>query len=135
MGEWYEIGLLVGLGVAIGVLAAGIQPRPFVAAAAGALLGLALGFGISHWDEAVGALVGGVTGGFGAAPVVRGALRRGGTRFGVALFVAIGAAVAAGLAFVPVLGYLEAVAVPALALRLRSREPDRHAGLRTLARD
>jgi hypothetical protein len=47
-----------------------------------------------------------------------------------------GAAVAlAALAFVPGLGYVEAVAVPALGLRLRRRAPQRHAGLRTLARD
>ena len=32
-------------------------------------------------------------------------------------------------------GYLEAVAVPALGARLRSRAPERHAGLRSLARD
>jgi len=36
---------------------------------------------------------------------------------------------------VPFVGYLEAVVLPALGLRLRSREPERHAGLRTLARD
>jgi hypothetical protein len=43
--------------------------------------------------------------------------------------------IVAALAFVPGLGYLEAVALPALGLRLRSRLPDRFAGLRTLARD
>jgi hypothetical protein len=36
---------------------------------------------------------------------------------------------------VPALGYLEAVALPALAARLRRRSPERYAGLRTLARD
>src|SRR6266705_124610 len=46
-----------------------------------------------------------------------------------------GALVAAGLAFVPVVGYLEAAVLPLLGLRLRRREPDRHAGLRTLTRD
>jgi len=34
-----------------------------------------------------------------------------------------------------VLGYLEALAVPLLGARLRRRAPDRHAGLRSLARD
>ena len=43
--------------------------------------------------------------------------------------------IAAALAFVPIVGYVMAVALPALGLRTRSREPDRHAGLRTLARD
>jgi hypothetical protein len=66
---------------------------------------------------------------------VTGALRRGGTRGGTATLVALAALVTAGLAFVPVVGYLEAVALPALALRLRRREPERYAGLRTLARD
>jgi hypothetical protein len=56
-------------------------------------------------------------------------------RVGTAVLVGAGALVVAGLAFVPVLGYLEAAALPALGLRLRRREPDRHAGLRTLARD
>jgi hypothetical protein len=40
----------------------------------------------------------------------------------------------AALAFVPVVGYLEAIVVPALGLRLRRRAPERHAGLRTLAK-
>jgi hypothetical protein len=43
--------------------------------------------------------------------------------------------VLAALALVPFLGYLEAVAVPALATRARHRRPERFAGLRTLARD
>ena len=43
--------------------------------------------------------------------------------------------IAAALAFVPIVGYVLAVALPAFGLRTRSREPDRHAGLRTLARD
>jgi hypothetical protein len=79
--------------------------------------------------------VGGVAGALGAAPVVAGALRRGGTRGGLALLVGLGALAVAALAFVPALGYLESVALPALGLRLRSRLPDRFAGLRTLARD
>ena len=44
------------------------------------------------------------------------------------------ALVAAGLAFVPVAGYLEALALPAFAARLRRRQPERYAGLRTLAK-
>jgi hypothetical protein len=76
-----------------------------------------------------------VLGSLGASPVVSGALRRGGTRGGTALLVGIAALIAAALAFVPVLGYLEAAALPVLGRRLRRREPERHAGLRTLARD
>jgi hypothetical protein len=66
--------------------------------------------------------------------IVRGALRRGGTRGGTALLVAVAAVAAAGLAFVPVVGFVEAVALPALAVRLRRRSPERYAGLRTLAK-
>jgi hypothetical protein len=43
--------------------------------------------------------------------------------------------VLAGLAFVPVLGYLEALLLPVLAARLRARANKRHAGLRILAKD
>jgi hypothetical protein len=46
------------------------------------------------------------------------------------------AAVALGaLAFVPVAGYLIAVAVPGVAARLRARANRTYAGLRILARD
>ena len=135
MGTWYEIGVLVGIGVAIGVLAAAIAPRAVVAAIVGGALGVAVGFGVGNWEEAVAGGIGGVAGGLGAAPIVSGALRRGGTRLGVALLVGGGAVIAAGLAFVPVLGYLQAAAVPALGARLRSKEPEKYAGLRTLAGD
>jgi hypothetical protein len=66
---------------------------------------------------------------------VAGALRRGGTRSGLALIVAAAAVGLAAVAFLPVAGYLEAVALPALALRLRRSQAERYAGLRTLARD
>jgi hypothetical protein len=39
------------------------------------------------------------------------------------------------LAWIPVVGYLEAALVPAFATRLRRRAPERYAGLRSLARD
>jgi hypothetical protein len=135
MGAWYTIGILVGAGAALGVLVAGFVPRFGVAAAVALAVGAAIGYVLFDWDEAVGGGIGGLLGGLGATPVVAGALRRGGTRGGTAALIAIGAAVVAGLAFVPVVGYLEAAALPLLALRARRREPDRHAGLRTLARD
>jgi hypothetical protein len=135
MGDWYTIGLLVGLGVALGILASTVVPRWIVAAVAAAVVAAVIGLLVDNWDEALGGAIGGVAGAVGAAPVVAGALRRGGTRGGLALFVGLGALGAAALAFVPVVGYLEALAVPALGLRLRSRAPDRHAGLRTLAKD
>ena len=76
----------------------------------------------------------GLVGGVASAVVVAGALRRGGTRGGTALLVGVASLVVAAAAFVPVLGYLEALALPALAVRLRRRAGERYAGLRTLAK-
>jgi hypothetical protein len=135
MGAWYAIGVLAGVGVAFGLGAAVIVPRWLFAAVPAAGLGAAVGLLTARWPEAVGGGVGGLAGALGAAPVVAGALRRGGTKGGLALFVGIGACAVAGLAFVPGVGYLEAVVLPALGFRLRSRLPERFAGLRTLARD
>lgn len=134
MGSWYWIGVLVGLGAALGVLCTGLLPR-WVSAVVAAAAAAGIGIAVLGWDEAVGGLVGGASGGLAAIPIVRGALRRGGTRGGLAALVSLGALGVAALAFVPVLGYLEAVALPGVALRLRAREPERYAGLRTLARD
>jgi hypothetical protein len=135
MGSWYTIGLLAGVGAALGVLAAGLFPRLVAAALGAAAVAVGIGFAWFDWDEAVAGAVGGVLGALGATIIVTGALRRGGTRGGTAVLVGLAAVVTAGLAFVPALGYLEAVVLPALALRLRRREPERYAGLRTLARD
>ena len=135
MGDWYTIGILVGLGAAIGVAATGVLRRALAGLVVAAVAAVAIGLVFGQWDEAVGGAVGAVCGSIGSAPLVRGTLRRGGTRGGTALLLALAALVGAALAFVPVLGYLEAVAVPALGARLRSRAPERHAGLRSLARD
>jgi hypothetical protein len=135
MGAWYSIGILAGLGTAIGVAAAGTLRRLIPAAVLAAAIAVAIGFAFWQWDEAVGGLVGALCGAFGSSPLVAGALRRGGTRGGTATLLLLASLVGAALAFVPVLGYLEALAVPALGARLRRRAPDRHAGLRSLARD
>ena len=137
MSGWYWIGVSAGLGAAIGVLVAGFAARG--AAVAGLLLGAGIGYAIDAWQpgswgDIVAAALGGALAGLGAAVIVRGALRRGGTRGGTAILVAGAALVAAGLAFVPVAGYLEALALPAFAARLRRRQPERYAGLRTLAK-
>ena len=138
MGNWYSIGVFAGLGVALGIAAAGVfggrrfaLVAPFLAAAAG----VALGIFFADAEEAVAAGVGGMLGAAGTLQLVRGALGRGGTRLGTALFVLLGALVAAALAFIPLVGYVEAVAVPALGMRLRKRAGERYAGLRSLARD
>lgn len=144
MGSWYWIGVALGLGTAIGVLVAGavgaVRTVVLVAAVAVALAGAAVGFGIDEWQtgswaDIVAAAAGAMLGLFCAAQVVAGALRRGGTRGGTGALVGGGALVLAGAAFIPVVGYLEAVALPALAARLRRTQPERYAGLRTLARD
>jgi hypothetical protein len=139
MGDWYTIGLALGLGTAVGVLFAGILSSTPLGRIAGIALaggvGGVIGLVIEDWTEVAGGAVGGVVGAAAAAIVVAGALRRGGTRGGLALIVAAVAAGLAGLAFVPAAGYVAAVALPALAARLRRTQAERYAGLRTLARD
>jgi len=139
VGSWYWIGVCAGLGVGIGVLLAALfgASRALLAAAlvlaAGA--GVVVGFVLGQWDEAVGGGAGGALGSLGAAQLVAGTLRRGGTRLGTALFIGAAAVLLAALAWIPGIGYVEATVVPALAARLRGRVPERYAGLRSLARD
>lgn len=144
MGSWYWIGVSVGLGAAAGLLLAGFVGRTRAVLIALAIVaggvGAAVGFGIASWQtggwiDRLGGIAGGLLGIGGASQVVGGALRRGGTRAGTATIVGGAAIVAAGIAFVPVAGYLVALALPALAVRLRRARPERYAGLRTLARD
>jgi hypothetical protein len=138
MGSWYWIGVCAGLGVAVGVLLAGFLTGTRAALAAFLLAagaGVAVGFALGQWDEAVGGGVGGALGSIGAAQLVSGTMRRGGSRFGTAVFIALAAVVFAAVAWIPVAGYLEATLVPALAARLRGRAGERYAGLRSLAKD
>ena len=135
MGGWYTIGIFVGLGTSVGLAATAVAGRALVGLVVGAVVGIALGLVFGDWEEAVGGLVGAVCGALGSGPLVAGTLRRGGTRAGTSILLGLVALVGAALAFVPVVGYLEAVAVPIVGARLRRRSPDTHAGLRTLARD
>jgi hypothetical protein len=139
VGGWYWIGVSAGLGVAIGVLVVGIlgATRAFLAVAlvVAAGLGVLVGFGLGSTAEAIGGGAGGVLGAIGAAQIVAGTLRRGGGRFGTAVFMGIAALILAALAWIPAVGFVEAAVVPALAGRLRRRAPERYAGLRSLARD
>ena len=139
MDDWYWIGVCAGIGVAAGVLLAGLlgaSRTGLVAAVAGALLGGALlGLALDDWQEALGGALGGLAGTLGTAQLARGALRAGGTRGGTAALLGLAALVLAAAAFIPVAGYLEALAVPALGARLRQRAGRRFAGLRSLARD
>jgi hypothetical protein len=138
MGHWYWIGMLVGLGAAIGVLVAGALAVSRAGVVLAALLaaggGLLAGLGIGEWDEAVGGAIGGPLGVVGAAQVVQGTLRRGGTRAATAVWIGLGALVVGALALVPGLGYLEAAALPLIGARLRTRAPKKYAGLSSLAR-
>jgi hypothetical protein len=141
MGSWYWIGLAAGIGVGIGIALGALLPkgRPGVAAGLAAILGVAAGIGTGHllggWAEAAGGGSGGLLGAVSSVPIVAGAVRGGGTRLGVAMIVAVAGLVVAALGLVPGLGYLEAAAAPALALRLRRRGGRRYAGLRILAKD
>jgi hypothetical protein len=138
MTDWYTVGLFAGLGVAFGIAVVGVlggRRISLLAPLLAAALGVALGIVLADVEEAVAGGVGGLLGAVGSAQLVRGALGRGGTRAATAFLVLLGAVVVALLALVPGVGYLEAIAVPALGFRLRRREGKRYAGLRTLARD
>ncbi len=139
MGDWYWVGVCLGLGVALGIALTGVLGSSrsgllgaIVLAVAG---GAALGLVIDNWDEVVAGGLGGLAGAFGSAPLTRGALRTGGTRAGTATIIGLGALIVAAGAFVPLVGYLQALAAPAVGARLRRRAGRRFAGLRTLARD
>ena len=135
MGSWYWIGVCAGLGAALGVLALGALRDVRFALPVTLVAAAAAGWLFDEWSGAIAGAVGGVLGAVGASPTVRGALARGGTRGATALLVGVAAVVLAALSFVPVLGYLIALALPVLGLRLHRRAGERHAGLRILARD
>lgn len=132
MGTWYTIGLWLGVGAGAGILLAGVlrMYAPLLAAPAA----FAAAWFLEDWKHAVAAALGALIGAFAAAQIVGGALRRGGTRGGTALLVGTAGAVAAALSLIPVVGYLVVVGVALAAVRLRRREPERYAGLRTLAK-
>jgi hypothetical protein len=135
----YLIGVFAGLGASLGLAVAGFlaanRTGAMVAGVLAAAVTAAVALTLAEWDEAIAGAVGGLLGGTSAGAVVSGALRRGGTRGATGLLVVVAALGAAVLALVPLVGYVEAVALPALARRLRRRAGDRHAGLRILARD
>jgi hypothetical protein len=138
MGDWYSVGVFAGLGVALGIVAAAVLAGRRMSLAApflGAAVGIVLGVVFANADEAAGGGVGGLLGAAGTLELVRGALGRGGTRVATGLLVALGAVLVAALAFIPGVGYVEAIVLPALGARLRRRGGKRYAGLRSLARD
>ena len=138
MHEVWVIGISAGAGAAVGIAAAGLLARSARAPIAAAMLALAvsgvLAWLVFDWKAAVAGAAGGLLGGFGAGVFVRGAVRRGGTSAGTAVLLVGAAAVAFALALIPIVGFLEAVAIPAFALRARRRAGEKYAGLRTLAK-
>lgn len=139
MGAWYTIGLCLGLGLGLGVILSGLLGVNTVGAGVAAIVGAVVGaaFGlvvIGDYAETVAGGVAGLVGALSAAVVVRGAMRRGATRMGVAAYVSMIGLLACLLALIPLVGYLTIVALPLLAARMRGRQPARFAGLRTLAK-
>jgi len=138
MGSWYTIGLCLGLGLGVGVVLVGILGSNVLGVGVGALVGVALGaavgFAIGDTAEVIAGGAGGFLGALAAAAVVHGALRRGATRLGIAAYVGVLGLLICLLALIPAVGYVEAVAIPLLAARMRGRQAARFAGLRTLAK-
>ena len=91
MGDWYEIGITLGLGVAAGLLLAGMFAAwryGLLTSVLGALaIGALAGLLVKGWIGLPGALIGGVIGAVSASLIARGALRLGGTPGGTAFLV------------------------------------------------
>lgn len=138
MAEAYEVGVALGMGVAVGIiLAAILAPRRygFVAAILGVVvIGFVGGLLIRGWLDVPGGVIGGLIGASCGAVVVRGALRRGGTMGGTAFIMGSAGIAIATVSLIPVVGYLVAIGAPIWSLRKVRSEPERYAGLRTLAK-
>jgi hypothetical protein len=133
-----DIGFTLGLGLAAGLLLAGLFAAwryGFLASALGALVvGILAGLLVRGWIGLPGAFVGALIGAVSASIIARGALRRGGTAGGTAFLFVLAAILVGMVALIPFVGYVLAVLVPAAAVRRARQEPTRHAGLRTLAK-
>lgn len=138
MGGWYTIGLCLGLGLGIGVILCGLLGVNGVGVGIATLLavaaGAAVGIGVGDLTETIAGGVGGLLGALAAATVVRGAIRRGATRMGIAAYVGMAGVLVCLLALIPAVGYVVVVLLPLLAVRMRGRQAARYAGLRTLAK-
>ena len=138
MGDWYTIGVALGVALGLGTILSGLLSANTVgvgtAVVLGTALGVAVGMVVEDTAETVAGAAGGFLGALAAAVVVVGALRRGATRLGVATYVGAVGLLVVLLAFVPFAGYVMAIALPLLAVRMRGRQAARYAGLRTLAK-
>ena len=138
MYELWLIGIAAGAGAAVGLAAGGVFARfdraPLVAAIVALVAGALVGWLVFDWKAGVAGGVVGALSGFGAGTFARGAVRRGGTPGGTAMLLVGAGLVAFALSFIPIVGFLEGIAIPVLALRVRRRGGEKYAGLRTLAK-
>jgi hypothetical protein len=121
--DWYWLGVLLGLGVAAGIVGREGR-RPFLGGLSLGLLAIAIVIALvalAWWGVAAFASVGAVS---------AYAMRR---LSGAARLV--GSLATAAIAFVPAVGYLLAIAAPVAGIRLGRRASSRYAGLRVLAKD
>src|SRR3954470_2516995 len=131
--ELWLIGIGAGIGVALGLAAAGAfarSARAPIPAGAGGLIGWLF----LDWKAGAAGAIAGVLSGFGAGTFARGAVRRGGTSGGTAAIFGVVAVLALALSFIPIVGFIEAIAIPVVGLRSRQRAGEKYAGLRTLAK-
>jgi len=119
--------------VLIGILGSNVLGLG-VGAIVGAAVGVAIGLAIGETADVIASGAGGFLGTLSAAAVVHGALRGGGTRLGIAAYLGVLGMLICLVALIPAVGYVEAVAIPLLAARMRGRQAPRYAGLRTLAK-
>ena len=138
MHEIWLMGIAAGIGTALGLAAAGAFARsdraPLLAAAVALVGGGLLGWLLFDWKAGLVGAIAGVLSGFGAGTFARGAVRRGGTPGGTAVILVGAALLALALSFVPIVGFVEAIAIPVVGLRSRQRAGEKYAGLRTLAK-
>ena len=138
MYELWLIGIAAGIGVGLGLAAAGAFARsaraPVFAAAVALVGGGLIGLLVFDWRAGVVGAVAGALSGFGAGTFARGAVRRGGTSGGTAAIFVAAAVLAFALSFIPIVGFVEAIAIPVVGLRSRQRADEKYAGLRTLAK-
>ena len=125
MYELWLIGIAAGIGVALGLAAAGAFARsaraPLLAAAVALVGGGVIGWLVFDWKAGVVGAVAGALSGFGAGTFARGAVSRGGTVGGTAaIFVASRGARFRARRFIPIVGFIEAVAIPVVATALAS---------------
>ena len=111
-----------------------LRPRAVFAAAVALVGGGLIGWLVFDWKAGVAGAVAGALSGFGAGTFARGAVRRGGTSGGTAAIFVAAAVLSFALSFIPIVGFVEAIAIPVVGLRSRQRADEKYAGLRTLAK-